>query len=234
MENVVTRSKFVNETISIVLDFSDQLIPGESVSSCTIVVSLFTGIDPDPSNILYQVPLIIGNTVDQKFRLGIPGCIYEISFLALGSLGTHAEKVTNLAILPQEGMAIPSFTVIYETSCLYPYELGDSLSSGISWRHGFQGYTIPPEYISSSIIFVNGVIGGTSINYSNPPEKLSANIAWLFGVIDGTLVSYSNPHEDLSVNIAWLSGIIGGTGIQYAIPAEKLTSGISWFSGGIT
>jgi hypothetical protein len=234
MENVITRSKFVNETISIVFDFSDQIRSGESISSCTIVVSLFTGADSDPSTILYQAPLITGNTVNQKFRLGVPGCIYEIYFLITGSLGTHAEKVTNLAILPQDGIAIPSFTVIYETSCLYPYELSDSLRSGITFVRGFQGYTIPPEALSSSITFVSGVTAGTVASYSNPPEYLSSNIGWISGVLAGNSVSYSNPPEDLSSNIAWLSGIIGGTGIQYAIPQEGLSSGISWFSGSIT
>lgn len=233
MENLVTRSKFVNETISIVFDFSDQLRPGESVSSCTILVSLFTGVDSNPSNILYQVPSISGSSVDQKFRLGIPGCIYEILFLVLGSLGTKAEKSTNLAILPQDGFAIPSFTVIYETSCLYPYEFNDSLRSGIGFVRGFLGYINPPENLNSSISFITGAIGGTSISYSVPPENMSSGIDWLSGLIGGTSISYAIPSEGVDSNIAWISGSLNGTPLNYVIPPEKISSNISWFSGSI-
>lgn len=234
MENVITRSKFVNETISIVFNFSDVLKSGEVVNSCTIVVSLFTGIDTNPSNILYQVPLISGASVDQKFRLGIPGCIYEIYFLAFGSLGTRAEKTTNLAILPQDGTAIPSFTVIYETSCLYPYEFTDSLQSGITWSHGFLGYSIPIEILSSSISFVSGVIGGTAISYNIPGEYLSSGIIWVSGIINGTAISYGIPPENISSGVSWISGLINGSSISYLVPVEYIQSSISWASGSIT
>lgn len=234
MENVVTRSKFVNETISIVLDFSDQLGSGETITSCTIVVSLFTGTDTDPSNILYQVPLITGNIVDQKFRLGIPGCIYEIVFLTVGSLGTHAEKVTNLAILPQNSIAIPSFTVIYETSTLYPYEFSESLSNGILWKSAaFSNvlYHIPEEAIIGNVQWSSGGFIGGLVTYNIPPEYLSNNILWLSAQFGGVLVEYRSTPEGVTNNIAWLSAQFGGIILQYNIPPETLTNGISWVSG---
>lgn len=233
MENVVTRSKFVNETISVVFDFSDQLGSGEAISSCTIVVSLFTGTDSDPSSILYQVPLISGSTIDQKFRLGIPGCIYEISFLVSGSLGTHAEKVTNLAILPQDGVAVPDFTVIYETSCLYPYEFIDSLYSGVELLHWSMGYKGLPEGLNSAVFFNTAYIIGGLITYTDGPENLSSSIMWVLGTVGGTIITYNNPPENLSSTVSWISGSVIGTFISYTDPHEDLSSNIVWFSGSI-
>lgn len=234
MENIVTRSKFVNETISIVFDFSDQLRPGETISSCTIVVALFTGIDSDPSDILYQIPLIVGNTVDQKFKLGVPGCIYEISFLVIGSLGTRGNKTTELAILPQSGIAIPSFTIIYETSCLYPYEFLDTLTSGVQIVTGSLGYIGLPDPLTSYIALDNCSVVGNLVTYTSGPDSLTSTPLWFLGTVGGAVVSYQVPAENLQANVSWISSSVTGSFISYKIPTENLRSNVVWYSGSVT
>lgn len=230
MENVITRSKFVNETISIVFDFSDLLQSGEIVSSCTILVSLFTGTDSDPSNILYQLPIITGTKVDQKIRLGVPGVIYEIGFLAIGSLGSHVEKVTNLAILPQDGLAVPSFTYIYEDTCLYPFEFLESLTHTFSWHSGKVLGVYQLEAIIHNFTWLSGITSGDAVSYSNPPESITHTFTWVSGITEGDAVSYSLS-DSMENSFAWISGVIEGTSIAYRIPADNINHTFTWVSG---
>ena len=56
MENLVTRSKYVSETISIIVDFADVLPAGQTIQGTPVIsVALDTGDDPTPANILYLV-----------------------------------------------------------------------------------------------------------------------------------------------------------------------------------
>lgn len=227
MDNVITRSKFVNETISIVLDFYDQLQTGETISSVTITVTLFTGTDSDPSNILFQLPSITGTVVDQKFRLGVPGTIYEVVYLVTGSLGTKGAKSTNLAILPQDGTAIPSYTWIFETSLLYPYELFDSFIGGhiiTSGRFFNALYAIPPEGISTSHNILSGTLVGSGVSYAIPPEAIQAEHLIVSGVLVVVTnpVNYAIPEEAITSNHAIISGTLVGQGIMYTIPFESI------------
>ena len=235
MENVITRSKFVNETIPIVFDFSDQLSSGESVSSCTITVSLFTGIDNNPSNILYHTPIITGNVVEQNVRLGIPGCIYEISFLAIGSSGTHCEKCTNLAILPQVGNAIPNYTWVWLNTYYYPYEYAEGLVPHITLIGG--NTLLNPswtESLSPTIQLIAGSLFGGQVTYSIPFDSLAPSVSLINGSLFGGEVDYSIPAEGLECFVALLSGSLFGGEIDYNIPAEGLIPSITLISGTLT
>ena len=122
MLNLIYNAKRVAETISIQVNFADHLPTGQSISGQpSISVSVYTGQDSNPTNILYQSPQVFGAVVDQRFRLGVPGVIYEIVYSVLTTGGGTLNKSLYLAILPEIANATPSLLPFWETTDLYPY-----------------------------------------------------------------------------------------------------------------
>ena len=219
MLNLVSASKYKDETISIIMDFADMLQPGEVVSTCAFYISVVTGIDSNPTNILYQTYVPTGTRVDQKFRLGVPGVIYEIVFQVLGSAGSIVDKTTNLAILPTDGNAIPEFTFIYMTSFLYPYNAQDILATFMAPYKG-RDFAYIPEGMNTFLAPSSGSIYGGQKNYNIPPEGLNVAMLPATGSIYGGQITYSNyAPEGLNGFCAPIVGSIYGSSISYNIPS---------------
>lgn len=236
MYNVISTSKYENETISIVLDFSDLLKPGESVSTCAFFITVLTGLDPSPDNILYQTYIPRGTKVDQKFRLGVPGVIYEIIFQVLGTSGSLVEKATSLAILPQDGLATPRFTFIYVTTYLYPYNIQDSMTASMLPYRGLDlGYL--PEGITVSMGPSSGFVYGSSTTYNIPLEILTVNPTLpITGSIWGGQVTYPNyAPEGVNGFLAPVTGSTFDNSLSYNMPTtyEGLNISMSPTSGTI-
>lgn len=219
MYNVISLSKYENETISIVLDFSDLLRSGESISTCTFFITVLTGLDSNPNNILYQTYTPSGTRVDQKFRLGVPGVIYEIVFQVLGTSGSLVEKTTSLAILPQDGLATPGFTFVYVTTYLYPYNVQDSMTASLlPYRGRDLGYL--PEGITTSLGPILGSVYGSSSTYNIPLEILTVNPTIpITGSIWGGQITYSNyPPEGVNGFLTPVTGSTFAGSLSYNIP----------------
>lgn len=217
MYNVITTAKYQNETISVVLDFSDLLKRGETVSTCTFIVTVLTGTDPSPSAILYQTYVPTGTKVDQKFRLGVPGVIYEITWQVVGSLGTTVEKTTPLAILPTDGTAFPVITFIYLTSFQYPYNLTDGIS-GFMLPYRGRDFSYLPEGLNNIMMPARGSIYGSSVSYNNyAPEGINGlAIMPSEGSIWGSSISYSNyAAEGVNGFLAPVVGSLYGSSLSY-------------------
>lgn len=234
MYNVVTSSKYKNETISIVLDFSDILKSGETVSSCSFSISLLSGVDSSPDNILYQTCIITGTRVDQRFRLGIPGCIYEIVWQVSGSLGSLVEKITPLAILPQDGLATPQFTFIYLTSSLYPYNEGDYVSVTPYPKHG----TALGAYIEQTVIMAqpsSGTLYGGQVSYTCPAEVYADVIVTpVLGSVYGSQGTYTSPAEGYNTQCSPILGSLFGSSISYTPQMDIMSVSVSPASGTIS
>jgi hypothetical protein len=225
----ITRSKTVNETISIVVDFTDDLQTGETITSQSCVASVFTGEDSDPSNILYMVTELHGNKVEQRIRLGIPGVIYSLDFAAVTSASRLLERQTRIAILPNIGTAIPVFIPYYLTSQPYPINSTETFQSpaiqDVSGRLALQPY-MGPEYIRGTISDVVIDIYGSGVTYSFP-DYLQGTITVSSIDIYGGGVIYDIPAESITGVIAVLSIDIYGSAVSYNIPAENLRGDIS-------
>lgn len=221
MFNVIQGSKYQNETISIVLDFSDELEVGEVVSTCTFLITLITGTDPTPNNILYQTYSPIGTKVDQKFRLGVPGVIYEITWQVVGSLGTIVEKFTPLAILPVDGIATPGFTFIYLTSFIYPYNAQDILAPSMTPRKAY-AFAVPVEKLLGGMSPSQGSIFGSVGTYNIPPEQLAPAMLPTSGSLFGSSTTYNVAVEIINPFCAPVVGSLFGSSISYNDPAEGL------------
>jgi len=204
-------SKTVDETKSYFGDFRDVLKTGETIISQVVTVTVFSGDDLNPSNLLYQGIDVHVGYIEQRIRLGIPGNIYSIKFEVGTSLGNTYDKVTRLAVLPQDGNATPVFTNIYYTSWPYPIEYAEVIQSAISPNY-FHLLLNPrwAEDIQSSISPIIGSMVIGAIYYNNyPPEIIQSAIAPFGGLlISNSAVTYNNPHEDIKNNIAAISGTL--------------------------
>ena len=230
-------SKTVVETKSYIGDFRDVLVAGETITSQSVTVTVFSGDDTNPSHLLFQGITVHAGWIEQRIRLGIPGNIYSINFVVGTSLGNTYDKVTRLAVLPEDGNAVPQFTNLYETSTLYPYILFDSfianapiISNGklfgvLQTEDGFIAsitidtsiltyqqyyYVHPLDGIIASISIQNGLLISQSyINYSDGPESIKTSIAILNGtIVAATVITYNIPYDAIQTSISIQNGAL--------------------------
>lgn len=222
----VQGSKYHTETISIVQDFADMMSAGDSITGVPVItISVASGSDPIPQDMLYQGVSVIGKMVEQRFRFGVEGVIYSILFTVQTAQGFTLEKDCYLAILPEDGAAIPNWLSLYETSSVYPmytqdrYQAKHILTSGrlITTR-----YPIPPEATQAKHILTSGTIVtfGTP-KYTIPHEDITARHILVSGDIEiFGAIKYNIPNEATTTRHILISGTLIGVGISYDIPFE--------------
>ena len=215
----VEQEKYRTECISIFFNFTDVLA-GDTISGVgTITVTVFTGIDASPSLILYKLPLTsLGTLIEQKVYLGIPGTIYDITCSVTTVGGKVWEKHCNLAILPNDGNAVPSYQEIWETSNLYPYELWESLK-GFTQLMGGTLRTTVFSYTDSLKGFTT-FLGGTLLTPPTQQYTWNENLKGNTQIIGGTLLNPPTQqytyYESLKGGIAVVGAILTpGSGINY-------------------
>jgi len=235
MLNFVRGSKYRAETISIVLSFSDVMLPGDTITGIPVITpTVATGSDPTPSDILYEgVTIINGIAIEQRFRLGVVGTIYQINFSISTVAGDTFDKECYLAILPDDDQAVPNYLPIFETSTLYPYYLSENLHASLLWIGGklLGIYTI--DSMKSSLSIFQASLYGTRTQYTIPNEGLTNAIGWINGFLSGTPITYTVTADSITNGIAWISGALYGTSVSYRVPNENLQSVIAWTSGSI-
>lgn len=225
MENFTTRSKYVSETISIVVDFADVLPSGTTITGePTINVGLDTGIDPTPASILYLgISVHNGTSVEQRFRLGVPGVIYEITWQVVSTVGKIFEKTTFLAILPNEGTAQPSFQYLFLTSNLYPLQEQDSLTVSFQVNNGtwYVGQTWMQDAMQVSFIPTNGTFTPGQTFYTAVPEQFQVSFFAGNGTFTVGQLFYTTTPESFQVGFAPLNGTFTVGQVFYTSPAEQ-------------
>lgn len=226
------------ETISIIVSFADLLPPGTTITGIPIItVTLDTGNDPNPSNILYQgVTITNGNTIEQRFRLGVIGCIYQINFSVTNNAGQVFDKDSYLAILPDDDNAVPSWLPFWQTSGIYPYQLEEQFTASISLPSGRLAQTVAqegPDGTLAQISLFAGSMIPTGTLYANPHEDMQSVIALIGGSLIPTGTTYANPHEDMQSAIALIGGSLIPSGIQYHNPHEDMQATITLTGGSL-
>ena len=225
MENFVTRSKYVSETISIIVDFADVLPVGQTIQGTpTVSIALDTGDDPTPANILYLgISVTNGTIVEQRFRLGIPGVIYEITWQIISTSNEVFEKTTYLAILPNIGSVAPNHQYLFLTSELYPLQVQDAFSVSYQVLNGiwYIGQTWQTEKFQVSFSALNGLFTPGQVFYTSTPDQFKV----LFAVNNGTFMVgqlfYSSTPDQFKVDFAPLNGTLVEGQVFYTSPAEK-------------
>jgi len=81
-------SKDPAETVVVSFLFASEVLAGETVSSCTVVASVYAGLDPTPAAVLSgTVDLSLAPTVMQKVAAGVDGTTYLLKATATLSTG---------------------------------------------------------------------------------------------------------------------------------------------------
>lgn len=238
MENFVTRSKYVSETISIIVDFADVLPAGQTIQGTPVVsVALDTGDDPTPANILYLgVSVTNGTIVEQRFRLGVPGVIYEITWQVVSTSNEVFEKTTYLAILPNIGNVAPNHQYLFLTSELYPLQVQDSFSTSFQPQNGiwYIGQTFVTEAFSYLISPQNGTFTLAQLFYTEPPEKFTYSFALQNGTFTVGQLFYTEPAEQIKISFSPLNGTFTPGQVFYTESAEKISVSFSPQNGTFT
>lgn len=239
MENFISGSKYVPETVSIIVSFSDILPTGDTITGLpSITISVVSGVDPSPSTLLYMASIVRdGQTVEQRFRLGLPGVIYSINFTVLTTLGNRLAKECYLAILPNEGITIPEWLPLWESTQLYPVEhpteslQGNAVALSGTLIQVIINYAYGPESLQASSAFASGTLIVVVIPYSYSFEAIQGNSSFTSGTLVVVVISYSYSHEDIKGNAAFLSGTLIVVVIPYSYSYESL-QGSSVFTSG--
>ena len=218
-------SKTVVETKSYIGDFRDVLVAGETITSQAVTVTVFSGDDTNPAHLLFQGITVHPGWIEQRIRLGIPGNIYSINFVIGTSLGNTYDKVTRLAVLPEDGNAIPQFTVLYYTSRLYPYEYVEKFQSAVlPYAAHLLLNPYWKEYIKTNLDPIVGTMDIGAIYYNNyPPEIIQSTIIPYGGsLVSVSAIPYSIPAEGIKNNIAAISGTLVKGQVFYVNYASEL------------
>ena len=81
--------------------FSDLLSVGETISSLTVTITVYSGTDATPQNVLYGAPTTDSTNTIAIFTLtgGVVGVTYIVSVLVTGSTGSIDLKQGYLSIV---------------------------------------------------------------------------------------------------------------------------------------
>lgn len=231
----ISRSKTVNETISLIADFRDFVQSGETASAWTVAIDVFDGIDSDPDNMFYQGLSIRGVILEQRFRLGLPGVIYSVKFTLIVNTGNVYEITSRLAVLPDIGGATPVYNIAYETTTLYPYILEDAfrLPGPVVHDGRLFGVVFPEDQFTSSAILNDGILTYQVYYYIYPTEAFISSVFLQDGLLLlQTYIPYNDGPDSFKVGVAVLDGtLIAATLITYSIPADEIQSSVTLHDG---
>lgn len=241
MLNIVQASKYESETISIIISFADVISAGDSITGVPVITpTVAIGVDTNPSNILYEGVSIIGGTaVEQRFRLGVPGTIYQLNYKINTVSGDYFEKECYLAIVPSDGTTIPEWLPLWESTQLYPIQDSESLQGNSILLTGTLqviviNYPYSYEAIQGTSSFSSGILHVVTLPYSYSYEALQGSSSFISGTLVVVVIPYSYSSEDLKGNSAFLSGTLTVVVIPYSYSYEALQGSAIFTSGTLT
>jgi hypothetical protein len=86
-------------------NFLSKLQSGETISTASCSVSVYSGNDPTPSAIITGAASMNGPVVNQLVSAGVVGTIYEIDCEVTTSLGQTLDLLGYLAVIPSSADA---------------------------------------------------------------------------------------------------------------------------------
>lgn len=209
------------------MDFADVLPAGQTIQGTPAVsIALETGDDPTPANILYLgVSVTNGTVVEQRFRLGVPGVIYEITWQVVSTSNEVFEKTTYLAILPNIGSVAPNHQYLFLTSELYPLQAQDAFSiSFISQSGTFTiGQTWETDEFQVSFFPQNGLLTPEQIFYTSTPDQFQVSFSVNNGTFTVGQLFYTSTPDQFQVSFAPLNGTFTPGQVFYTNPAETFS-----------
>ncbi len=97
----VLQPKLLSDTRTYQFDFSSLLGSGESISSASVVATVYSGTDPSPSSIVNGSAVLASPLVNQSIAAGVLGTTYELKCQA-----------TTTGVTPSQTLNISGFLTI--------------------------------------------------------------------------------------------------------------------------
>lgn len=92
--------KKAGELATVPFDFTSKLAPGETISLATVTCTLYSGVDPNPSAMIFGVATIFGFVITQKITAGGVGNLYQLLCTITTSTGQSILMSMYLAVVP--------------------------------------------------------------------------------------------------------------------------------------
>ena len=100
MSRIITDPKLAGETKNLVFDFLSQLAVGETISTKSVVATVFSGTDATPSAVVNGAASSSGSQVTQSVTAGTVGVIYKLLCTITTSLSKTLQLSTFMAVVP--------------------------------------------------------------------------------------------------------------------------------------
>lgn len=239
MYHRVRETKYRQEIITFVWDFSDHINPGDTIDGVTSGILVSSGVDnTDIFTMLLGPPVVSNGTiVSQRVRKGIPGTIYTILININTVQQDVFEDYTYLAILPLPPVTFNYFLV----TTLYPIEMYyESLQTNLYLLSGkiLDTIQIGPDGLTSELSLISGTLFGAPLYYTmtvldatNGNEAIVSYITLLSGVLIGGSFSYAMRTEAIQSTIHLIDGVLFGNPLNYDMEVEGITSEITLING---
>ena len=185
----VLPSKRVIDVIPVTADFTSLLRDGDTLESCIVTVTVFSGIDPSVD--LLQGGVVLTPTkVTQRIKAGVPGVIYVVLFTAITVDGRTIEIFMRQAVLFGDGEVPDIPLVIFLSSHLYPIDVLESYRGGALPVSGSFIHVVS-DYIDASANIFSGALDEILETYSIPWEGYDASSNISSGTLIDVLLTYA-------------------------------------------
>jgi len=96
----VQPAKTVGSSKNYTWDFLSDLAAGETLAGATVAISVYSGNDPAPNDLLLGSASVSGSIATQKLTGGVLGVLYEALCTVTTSLGQTLTQASFIAIIP--------------------------------------------------------------------------------------------------------------------------------------
>lgn len=230
MSDQILPSKLVTERILVRFEFKDELAWAETISNAQVTITVASGSDPAPGDMLYKGILYNATEARQQIHAGTPGVIYKVECVAVGTTGKVYTKFCYLAVLPDTA-AFPPIIGTYLTSRPYPIDVTEVFNHGFFLIDGrLRPQPFPLDEIDHGFALGNVSIGVYLKSYSTQPEQFKHAFFTLESYFSGTVKTYAGPAEQYKHGFGAVGGTLEIKLIQYALK-EEFKHGMSLLSG---
>lgn len=218
--------KRVVDLITLSFDFTSDLIVGETISTAVASATVFTGSDPSPSDVLYQLTTIIGDMCTQKMWKGLSGVVYDVLMTIVTNTGRTVEQVVRVAIRPDDTHGQGLYIPLYYTSRPYPYYFSDQITGNTTLSSGMLktiiiNYAFSDKF-SGSTILTSGILRSIIITYSNMSDSMSGSTILTSGTLHLGVVTYTDIPDAFIGSALLKSGTLTIGLVTYNNPADSM------------
>lgn len=208
MSYVPMQSKLIGETLEMEFSFQNQMLFGETLDPpliASVVVTLISGQDAAPSQILSGGVTVSGATVKTKVTAGMAGVIYNLTFHATGSSGAIYKGTRRLAVLSDDGSFVPS-SIPTLTGTLPDGIVGAAYSAALQISGGYMPYT-PVGIISGAPAWMGFTVVDDELICAGTPDEATGPTNYVFSpqILDAALTPASAP-QDIDITRVSISG----------------------------